>query len=284
LAPAAGLALAGLLLGYLISALFLFPTQNTAGELTRVPRVIGLPAEEARQAIEGAGLAYEEGPGLHGRHPAGTVVAQDPLPGQMAGPGSAVTVTLSLGPRLFPVPDVIGLSYAQAETALVRAGFESEVVWIDADAEVGQVIGTRPPAGTPIQLPGKVRVVASAGPRTVAVPDLVTRSLTEAEAMLKRLGLRLGSVGEDSVSQAAPGTVLTQRPAAGTVVARATRVNVTVAVAPEAGVPGDTASREPAGGGRRGNGTAAGDLTALEGRMGEAVNEGGEWATREIEG
>jgi serine/threonine-protein kinase len=247
LAQAAGIAAAGLLLGYLTAVFLLFPSQNTAGELTRVPPVIGLTADQARKEIEGAGLAYQEGTGLYDPAAAGTVLAQDPLAGQMAAPGAPVSVSLSLGPRLFPVPDIVGLGYAQAETALARAGFESELVWVDADADVGQVVDTRPGPGTPIQLPGKVRVVASAGPRTVRVPNLVTRSLPEARATLERLGLRLGAVSEDSSSMAAPGTVLAQTPAAGTVVERATRIAVSVAVAPKVEAGGDTIPAEGGG-------------------------------------
>ena len=83
-----------------------------------------------------------------------------------------------------------------------------------------------------IQLPGAVTLLVSAGSSTVLVPDLARQSLTEAEATLRRLGLRLGEVAEDSASLVAPGTVLGQSPAAGNEVARGALVSVTVAIAP----------------------------------------------------
>ncbi len=58
------------------------------------------------------------------------------------------------------------------------------------------------------------------------------RSLEEARETLRRLGLQLGEISEDSASLAAPGTVIGQNPPPGTQVARATRVAVTRAVAP----------------------------------------------------
>ncbi len=75
----------------------------------------------------------------------------------------------------------------------------------------------------------------SSGPMArprVLVPDVVTRSLPEARAVLERLGLQLGVVVRDSTSLAAPGTVIAQSPDPGVVVDRATGIVVTVAIAP----------------------------------------------------
>ncbi len=245
LVAASGTAALGLLLGYLITVVFIFPPQNVAADLTRVPSLIGRTADEARQRVERRGLEYEEAMGMFHSRPVGTVVAQEPLPDQMAQPGSAVRVTLSLGPPQRPVPDVVGLSHEQAEVVLEQAGLEVEITRVDASADVGEVVGTRPRPGTPLELPASVRILVSAGQSAVTVPDLVMRSLAEAEATLGRLGLRLGEVADDSAGLAAPGTVIAQSPAAGDEVARGTRVSVTVAVAPPPAVdtnpvPADT--------------------------------------------
>jgi beta-lactam-binding protein with PASTA domain len=243
----AGAAVLGLLFGYLITVLFVFPPHNMAADLTRVPDVVGRTVDEARRRAEREDLAFEEALGIHHARPVGTVVAQEPLAGQMAAPGSPVRVTVSLGRPERPVPDVVGLSREQAEMILLQAGFEVDVTRVDASADVGQVVGTRPAPGTPVELPGSVRLLVSAGASTVQVPDLAMQSLTEAEATLRRLGLRLGEVAEDSAGLAAPGTVLGQSPAAGNEAARGARVSVTVAIAPMPAVdstlpPADTAS------------------------------------------
>jgi serine/threonine-protein kinase len=235
-----GVLAGGFLLGYLIAALVVFPAQDAGADLTRVPDVVGLTAKAAREALADAGLAYAEEAGLHHITAVGTVVAQEPLGGQVAIPGTPVGVTLSLGPQLAPIPDVVGLGHGQAEIALARAGYESKLVWVDAEADVGQVVDTRPAPGTPLQLPGTVQLFVSAGTESVRVPDLVTRSLAEARVTLERLGLRLGTTRQDSASLAAPGTVLRQSPRPGTVVERAARVTVTVAKAPALSEPGDT--------------------------------------------
>jgi serine/threonine-protein kinase len=228
----AGAALLGLLLGYVVTVLFIFPPHNVAADLRRVPDVVGRTVGEARQRAERVDLAVVEALAVHHAQPVGTVVAQEPLAGQMATPGSPLRVTTSLGPPERPVPDVVGLSRDQAEMILLQAGFEVELTRVDASADVGQVVGTRPAPGTPVELPGAVRLLVSAGASTVQVPDLAMQSLAEAEATLRRLGLRLGEVAEDSASLAAPGTVLGQSPAAGAQAGRGTRVSVSIASAP----------------------------------------------------
>ncbi|UCC81472.1 MAG: PASTA domain-containing protein [Gemmatimonadota bacterium] len=242
----AGAVMFGLLLGYLVAVLFVFPPHNVAADLRRVPDLVGRPVEEARRRTEREDLALEEALAIHHAQPLGTVVAQEPLAGQMARPGSALRVTTSLGPPERPVPDVVGLSREQAEMILLQAGFEVEVTRLDASADVGQVVGVRPAPGTPVVLPGTVRLLVSAGASSVQIPDLAMQSVAEAEATLRRLGLRLGEVLEDSASLAAPGTVLGQSPVAGEQVARGARVSVTVAIAPPPAVdsttPPDTAS------------------------------------------
>ena len=233
-------ALLGFLVGYTITTVAFLPSQDVASGLLRVPDVVGLNADEAQSAIQLTRLEYGEAPGLNHSRPSGTVVAQEPLPGQMASPGSVVEVTLSLGARQRPVPDVVGLHRGQAEVVLARAGYSSDVIWVDADDDVGKVVGIRPAPGTPLEVPGSVRLIVSAGPRTTDVPDLSTNSLDEARSTLERMGLRLGGVTEGADSLAAPGTVLDQSPQPGSLVDRGAVVSVVVAAAPSPVQPADS--------------------------------------------
>ncbi len=233
----------GLIIGYGVAAVAVFPSGNSGTNLTRVPGLVGETTAEARQRIERAGLVFSEAAALSHPAAAGTVLAQEPLAGQVANPGSTVEVTVSLGPKRRSMPNVLGLEHQQAQSILARAGYRSELVWVDADEPVGAVVDTRPTAGTPLEQEATVRIIVSAGLPRVAVPDLVSLSLSEAQSDLERLGLRLGAVGRDSASLAAPGTVLAQSPAAGVVVDRATRIKVTVATEPVSAAEGDTAAR-----------------------------------------
>jgi beta-lactam-binding protein with PASTA domain/tRNA A-37 threonylcarbamoyl transferase component Bud32 len=65
-------------------------------------------------------------------------------------PGDAVTLIVSSGPPLFPVPDVLGLTRDQAKAALTAAGFEFEynTFWDVVIDEATVVDGQDPAAGT----------------------------------------------------------------------------------------------------------------------------------------
>jgi len=225
----AAIVFAGLLIGYVGTVLFVFPPQRAEVNLTRVPDLVGRTPEEARARAERSKLGYEEVGGIHHGDSARVVLAQEPLSGQLAEPGSPIRVTVNLGPKQRALPNVVGLGRAQAEIVLKQAGYKSELEWVDDDADVGLVVDTEPGPATALALSSTVRVLVSAGSRVVQVPDLVTRSLVEARSSLDRLGLQLGEVTPDSASLAAPGTVLAQVPDAGTRVSRGTPIAVVVA-------------------------------------------------------
>ncbi len=230
-----GIALVGFGVGYLVSTFVIFPSEGTPGDIVTVPRLTGEDREEARRLLERQRLHYREAESLH--HPAapeGEVLAQDPLPRQLARRGDTVEVTVSRGPEERAVPDVVGLTARQAFVVLRQAGFDPLGQRVDAEADVGEVVATRPEPGRRLELPAQVTVVVSAGPRIVTVPNLLTRSLTEARATLERLGLQLGRVWPDSSADAAPGTVLAQNPLPGATVPRGDSVSVSVAGAIEA--------------------------------------------------
>jgi serine/threonine-protein kinase len=92
-------------------------------QLLTVPSVIGLPQAEAASLLRASGfnVAVET---VRSDQPAGTVTAQDPAAGERALQTSTVTITVSEGPRLVPVPAVIGRPEGAARAELQRAGFQ----------------------------------------------------------------------------------------------------------------------------------------------------------------
>lgn len=234
--------------GYLISAEWLFPAsgpQAAAGEVSEVPDMVGLDAEDARAALSGAGLEYRVRSEMsHPEAPAGAVIAQSPLPGQFARPGAPVEVTLSEGPRRRTVPDLRGLSGRQAQIVLERLGFGTSVDTAASEVERGRVVGTRPEAGSGRTLPADVAVVVSRGPDVSDVPELVGLHVDDVEARLRENGFRLGEVTYDPEAFAAPGRVIGQTPAPGYALREGGRVSISVAGSP----PEPSAGGEASGG------------------------------------
>ena len=65
------------------------------------------------------------------------------------------------------------------------------------------------------------------------MPDLLNMSQADARTRLEVEGLQLGSVTRRRTSDASPGTVVAQRPAAGTLAPPGTAVDIVVARSPQ---------------------------------------------------
>ncbi|MCD0481660.1 Stk1 family PASTA domain-containing Ser/Thr kinase [Streptacidiphilus sp. ASG 303] len=89
-----------------------------------VPQVVGVPVDEAQAQLTDEGFTVRISPDqvFSDTVEAGSVASQDP--DDRAGPGATVTLTVSKGPQVFPVPDVRGRSEADATATLRAAGFQ----------------------------------------------------------------------------------------------------------------------------------------------------------------
>ena len=97
-------------------------------------------------------------------------------------------------PESIAVPNVVGLTQAEAKTQIEQAGFTWELnpdkVASDTVAE-GSVASTDPAAGTQAEKGATVRVTISSGPDSVTLPDnLVGMSPDDARKAIEALGLK----------------------------------------------------------------------------------------------
>lgn len=126
-----------------------------------VPELTSLPVADATAAIEALDLLVVVGPEEFSNDVAvGSVVAQDPAAGTELPPGGTVTIAVSKGPDLVPVPPLAGLTVQQATDALAAAGLvigqvSGDPAGVNVLAEVGGVSiggGATFPRGTAIDL------------------------------------------------------------------------------------------------------------------------------------
>ena len=229
-----GLALVGaIVIGYLTAYLVLFPAPILHGHDV-VPRVLGLSLQEASAALRKAGLQVQDGGSeSHPSAPQGSIIWQDPPAGVSAPAGLRVTLVASDGPPKIPVPHVAGLDGPLAQQLIVAAGLTvAQVESVQAAAAPGVTMLTRPAATTLLAPGAPVTVVVSRGAPTIAVPGLLGLSQADARTRLEQEGLALGTVTRRRSGEATPGTVIAQRPAAGTLAAPGTVVDVVVARSP----------------------------------------------------
>ncbi|WP_367323798.1 Stk1 family PASTA domain-containing Ser/Thr kinase [Streptomyces sp. HUAS ZL42] len=95
------------------------------GSPVDVPDVTGEDPEDARAELEEAGLKVEiSAAEVNSEYDKGRVAAQTPGADKQAAEGDTVTLTLSKGPEMVEVPDVVGDSVDDAKQQLKDAGFE----------------------------------------------------------------------------------------------------------------------------------------------------------------
>ncbi|HVF20127.1 MAG TPA: Stk1 family PASTA domain-containing Ser/Thr kinase [Mycobacteriales bacterium] len=179
--------------------------------------------------------------------PPGTVIDQDPEPGERYRKGSAITLIISRGPDRVAVPDVRGKTEDEARKLLEA---QRLVVVLAArefsrDVPEGSVIEQNPgPSAARETKPRtSVTLVVSKGPEPVAVPSVEGQQRREAEDALTAAGLvvKVTLVFDD---QFPAGIVMEQTPKGGTTAARGDTVTLTVSKGPELVVVPDVQGKE----------------------------------------
>lgn len=98
---------------------------DSTSEMVKIPSVIGKTKSSAKSTLESAGFSVTFKYGDYNDSVAADVVtAQSPSAKNQAAKGSTVTVTLSPGQKPITVPNVVGASQSQAESALAGAGLK----------------------------------------------------------------------------------------------------------------------------------------------------------------
>jgi eukaryotic-like serine/threonine-protein kinase len=124
--------------------------------VSRGPRPImlddysGQPYGVVKSALEHLQLSVAPSYDYSTSIPAGDVISTDPPAGSVVHHGDTVSVLVSLGPRTFPLPSVIGLQRDQAVSELERDGLKVNVVQIPGSSG-STVVSTFPGPGTTVR-------------------------------------------------------------------------------------------------------------------------------------
>ncbi|HEX5595347.1 MAG TPA: Stk1 family PASTA domain-containing Ser/Thr kinase [Micromonosporaceae bacterium] len=162
------------------------------GRYTDAPPLVNLPRAAAEAEAAKAGLTIEFGDGRHDENVAKDVVlAQDPPAGGRIVKGGKITLTLSLGPERYEVPDVVGKTYdlAVVELEKVKLTVKRGPDRFNDDLPAGVVISVKPEPGAEVKPGDEVIVTVSKGQAPITVPNLVGKNINEARAILSQLGL-----------------------------------------------------------------------------------------------
>ncbi|MDB4887471.1 MAG: hypothetical protein JWN79_2909 [Gemmatimonadetes bacterium] len=133
-------------------------------------------------------------------------------------------------PRDVKVPNVTGLMFDEAEQRLSQAGFKAEQgeQRYNNSSPKMTVLEQSPPPGAREGVGNTVTLTVSGGQRLTSVPTVTGMSRADAQAALEKQGFDVGDVTE-SPSNAAQGTVIATRPAAGAQVSVPSTIGLVIA-------------------------------------------------------
>ena len=198
---------------------------------TEMIDVVGMGFDEAKSSLRSLGLdvqaTYESSSNVEKN----VVMEQDIAAGTKIPEGTKVELTVSSGTDGVYVPDVTGVSEAEAKVSLENAGFKVEKDYSSSDSvEKGNVISQNPDAGAEAAEGATITIVISQGKSEteVSVPDIRLQTKEDAEKMLIDAGLSVGAVSNEASVTVPIGCVVTQSYSPNVTVPSGTEVSFTV--------------------------------------------------------
>ncbi len=205
---------------------------STGPGTATVPPVVGETLAQAKSAIQIANLKV-------GRieHQSSTTVASgqvigtSPQAGATPGVNTPVTIIVSTGPPPVKVPDVTNETVGQARAQLEGppGAFTVDITnQVSTTLAPGTIISQYPIAGTSVKPGSSVDLVVAKASPTVAVPNVVGARRGSAEATLGASGFPATVQRMDVTTKSEGGVVLSQSPAASTMVKKGATVTIVV--------------------------------------------------------
>lgn len=204
-----------------------------AGRYTSVPGMVGETQAQAQASAKKLGFDLRYAPGTFSEKiPKNVVVNQAPAAGSQILRGGEITLTLSLGPERYAIPDDTGkpLDTVQSDLVSIKMVIKKVYAYSD-DLPSGVVISLDPKAGS-IEPPGtQVTITISKGKAPITVPNVVGQDYNTANQALTGLGLTVAETQKASSDQPA-GIVTAQSLQAGSGAVSGALIVLTVSTGP----------------------------------------------------
>jgi len=201
-----------------------------------VPRVVRTTVDQATARLTAAGLRVHVADGVYSmKFAPGTVVRMQPKAGTTLREGSTVTLIPSKGPPPVPVPDLTGMTIAEAQKALAQAhltlGTSPTRKYSDTGA-LDKIIGQSVPFGENAPKGSPIDVVVSKGPFPQPVPKVVGKTKDQADSILTTAGF-LVDVQEKYSDSIPRDEVIAQKPDPKTKLQPGKTVTIVVSLGPK---------------------------------------------------
>jgi eukaryotic-like serine/threonine-protein kinase len=200
-----------------------------------IPRVTNKTVAEAQQLLSTAGFQSTTKDVFDDDIVAGLAVGTEPEAGREIRKFQAVSLFVSKGPQLFPLPGLSGKSLDDAKNTLNGAEMALGTVTetFSESGPAGTVLAQDPAADTPARRGTPVNLTVSKGPEPIPVPDVRGQEQGAAVKALEAAGLKAVIAPETVNDKKVPkGAVVSQEPASGTLT-RGKSVTLTVSKGPK---------------------------------------------------
>lgn len=139
-----------------------------------------------------------------------------------------ISMRFAIHGREVAVPDLGGMTSAEAERAVVERGLQLSRGdrFYSASVPAGRIVSQQPGPGTLVRRGWRVLAAESLGPQLMQIPSLLGMSPRAAEIDLRRRGLEPGDAAELPIDGFPPQLVLAQTPAPGAQGVAAPRVGL----------------------------------------------------------
>ena len=213
---------------------FIMPSYVQRGKTTAAPDVIGLPIGEAKKKLLAIGLEPKEAEyKTDKRYKIGTVILQNPNAESEVKYGRGIYLTISGGEEFVDVPNLRGKSIREAAFNLERCGLKLGSISYEPSEDIfpNTIIRQGIQPNKKVAIGSQIDLIVSQGRSTDmrSVPDVSSKTLTEAEKMLTNRGFRIGKITYQINLELLPNTILEQYPRAGILMQLGTVVDLIVA-------------------------------------------------------
>lgn len=228
------------ILTFLIFSLTIFVCNNillpwyvNKDGVVQVPNLIGKDTASIAEILDSLKLKLVySATKTDDRYSAGTVINQNPIPGKIVKPGRRIYVVVSGGEQLIIVPDLLGKSIRDVKFILERNHLQLEEINYEPSENYppNTVFKQSIEPGSKVKKNTLISLTVSRGriSDSVEVPNLIGKSIKEAEKLLGESGLKFGQIEYHASTSILPNTIIDQYPRPGDYVSWGDPVNLFV--------------------------------------------------------
>ncbi|SDL81719.1 serine/threonine protein kinase [Arthrobacter sp. ok362] len=200
-----------------------------------VPPVANKTVAQAQDLLRTAGFQSTVKDVFNDDVSPGLVVGSEPNAGAVIRKFQPVSLAVSKGPELFPLPELTGKTLDEAKATLNSAKMALGPITgtFDEKAPAGTVLAMAPRSGNPVRHGTPVGLTVSKGPQPIPVPDVRGQEQRAAVDALEAAGLKAVVAPETVNDKNVPkGAVVAQDPASGNLT-RGGTVTLTISKGPK---------------------------------------------------